>query len=88
MSVILVAIASPEVPVSQRINSIKSSCICPFVSMKRKIRGNCSLVETSTASSAHTLMHVHYTTEIDLEEVINIFSCQHPCCMLVEDTLH
>ena len=34
------------------------------------------------------LMHVHYATEIDLEEVINTFSHQRPCRMLVEDILH
>ena len=30
------------------------------------------------------LMHIHYTTQIDLDDVINIFARQHPRRMLVK----
>ena len=61
-----------------------TTCECKrSVSVLRRLKTYLRAAMGQTRMTGLALIHVHYGTEIDLEEVINIFAGQHPQRMLL-----
>ena len=66
-----------------------TSCECErSISVLRRLKTYLRTTMGQERLTGLALMHVHYATEIDLDEVINIFARQHPRRMLLENILH
>ena len=65
-----------------------TSCECErSISVLRRLKTYLRTTMAEKRLTGLALMHVNYGMDLNLDEIINIFSRQHPRRMLLQDTL-